>query len=157
MNLVFLHGLESTPYGSKYQALRAVWPTVLAPDTQGVLDLEQRLAIVERELAGLDDLVLVGSSFGGLVAVLFTDRHPERVHGYVLCAPALHRGHPDAVTRVPAVAVVLHGRADDIVPIEASRVFCRRFGIELVEVEDDHVLHGSMDKMIELVRQVAGP
>lgn len=154
MTLVFLHGLESSAYGSKYLALQAVWPEVLAPDTEGVLDVEQRLAIVERELAGLDDLVLVGSSFGGLVAVLFADRHPERVRGYVLCAPALHKGHADAVTHVPARTAVLHGAGDDVVPIAASRVFCQRFGVPLVEVDDGHRLQASMARMLELTRQV---
>lgn len=154
MTLVFLHGMESSPHGSKYRALREVWPDVLAPDTDGVLDLEQRLAIVERDLAGLHDLVLVGSSFGGLVAVLFADRHPEQVRGYVLCAPALHQGHADAVTHVPALAAVLHGVADHVVPIEASRTFCLRFGVPLVEVDDGHRLQESMGRMIGLTRAV---
>jgi alpha/beta superfamily hydrolase len=154
MNLVFLHGLESTPHGSKHQALRPIRPGVLAPDTRGVLDWQQRLAIVERELAGLDDLVQAGSSFGGLLAALFADRHPEQVRGYLLCAPTLHKGHADAVALVPERAVVVHAVADDIVPIEASRVFCRRIGIEPVDVEDDHGLHRSTERMVELVRQV---
>ena len=154
MTLVFLHGLETGPHGSKYQALRVVDPHVMAPDCEGVLDLDARLAIVERDLTGLNDLVLVGSSFGGLVATLFADRHPQQVRGYVLCAPALHLGHADAITHVPKQAHVLHGRRDDVVPIEASRAFCQHWGLPLHEVDDDHRLHASMPVMVELARKL---
>ena len=154
MHLIFLHGLESGPHGSKYQALRALDPGILAPDCYDIRDLEKRLAIVERELVGLDDLVLVGSSFGGLVATVFADRHPQRVRGYLLCAPALHLGHTDVLTHVPARAHVLHGTRDVEVPIEASRAFCQRWGVPLHEVDDDHRLHASMGQMVELARSL---
>jgi alpha-beta hydrolase superfamily lysophospholipase len=156
MTLVFLHGLESGPHGSKYQALRDLDPQVLAPDCEGILDLDARLAIVERELTGLNDLVLVGSSFGGLVATLFADRHPEQVRGYLLCAPALHLGHADVVTRVPKQAHVLHGTRDDMVPIAASRRFCQRLRVPLHEVDDDHRLHASMPRLVDLAREILG-
>ena len=154
MNLVFLHGLETGPHGTKYQALRAVYPALQAPDCTDIFNAEERLAVVERALEGQRDLVLVGSSFGGLVAVLFADRHPDRVRAYVLCAPAVHAERTAGVTRVPSSAVILHGNRDDAVPIEVSRAFSQRFGIPLVEVDDDHRLGSSMDVMLDLVAQV---
>ena len=153
MNLVFLHGLETGPHGSKYHALRAVYPALQAPDCHGIGHAPARLAIVEKALDGQRDLVLVGSSFGGLVAVLFADRHPDRVRAYVLCAPALDAHRTASVTRVPPHAVILHGTRDATVQIDWSRDFSRRFGIPLVEVDDDHRLEASKPALLDLVAQ----
>jgi len=64
--LVFLRGLESGPHGSKYQTLRDLDPELIAPDCTGIGDLESRLRIIEDSLAGVDRMVIVGSSLGGL-------------------------------------------------------------------------------------------
>ncbi len=102
--LVFLHGLESGPHGSKFHLLAGLGlGTVVAPDCEGVHDPHERLDIIEATLNGLDDLVLVGSSFGGLMALLYAVRHPDQVAGLVLCAPAVHR--PDLM-EVPACQAV---------------------------------------------------
>jgi len=41
---VFLHGLESGPHGSKFHTLRTVFPDLIAPDTEGIFDPDERLA-----------------------------------------------------------------------------------------------------------------
>jgi dipeptidyl aminopeptidase/acylaminoacyl peptidase len=42
-------------------------------------------------------------------------------------APALHLENADAIERVPDRLAVVHGRKDDVVPLEASEAFCERF------------------------------
>jgi len=157
MTLVFLHGLETGPHGSKYQALRELDADLLAPDCEHVMDLDARMAIVERDLADKTDLVLVGSSFGGLVAALFADRHPDRVRAYLLCAPALHENYADGISRVPERACILHGKADDVVPIAASRAFGKRFGVPVIEVDDNHRLSDSRALLVDLTRKLLRP
>ncbi len=149
---VFLHGLESGPHGGKSTALAAALPDLIAPDCAGMMGVDERLAHIEAELAGLERLLLVGSSFGGLMACLFASRNPERVAAMVLCAPALHdrlRVHVAKIRRVPAHCVILHGTRDDTVPIQASRDFGERFGVQLVELDDDHRLSGSRDVIVQ--------
>ena len=128
-----------------------------------VLHLEQEhlpLQLVEPVLAGLDDAVVVGSSYGGLVALIAVLRARaagRSVRGLVLCAPALELpeapasemelGPPDIPT------TVIHGRRDEVVPIDWSRRFAARGGVSLREVDDDHGLAGSVEVIIDAVGQ----
>lgn len=153
--LYFFHGLESGPHGSKYQRLRES-NRVFAPDFQG-MDVWERLDKIECETQGLRNLIIVGSSYGGLLASLFYSRNPERVRGLVLMAPALYQEAADKVERMPEDAVVIHARQDDIVPIGPVREKCARHGIQLTEVDDNHRLENSHHLMLEGVRNFLNP
>ncbi len=128
--LVFLHGLESGPYGSKYQALKSLDPAIISPNCEGILDIPKRIEIIREALLGIDRFILIGSSFGGLAAVLFADaiRAENRVAGCLLCAPALaiEPGEisPDPPQAIdippPPNTIILHGNQDDVVPIAQS-------------------------------------
>jgi pimeloyl-ACP methyl ester carboxylesterase len=158
--LVFLHGLESGPHGSKYQTLSGLGlGPVLAPDCSGMLDVQERLHKIEDELQGLQRLVLVGSSFGGLMAVQVALRQPRQVAGLVLCAPALHGARdlgpvPPAPDGIPIR--VLHGDADDVVPLPPIAAWCTQYHVPLTVVADGHRLQASHDDLRRLVREVWG-
>ncbi len=47
--IIFAHGLEGTPNGSKIQALRASGFEVLAPDFQGMV-LSERVALLGKDM-----------------------------------------------------------------------------------------------------------
>lgn len=152
MKILFLHGLESGPHGSKYQALKETFGEVLAPDCSGVKDEKKRLVIIQQEIsrAGWPFLV-VGSSMGGLMALLLQQENPGQVAGLVLCAPAIHR--PSAknldLHKLPPT-VVIHGTEDDVVPLEVSRPFGKR----LIIVDDDHRLSKSMAEILRAVFEI---
>jgi pimeloyl-ACP methyl ester carboxylesterase len=153
MQVVFLHGLETGPHGSKYRALQSLVPDVLAPDCEGIWDIEARLSIIRSALEGQSGLLLVGSSFGGLAAALFASRFADRVLGCVLCAPAVHHPHGAEIAQVPADTVIIHGRQDDIVPLQAVEAFAQRFPwVRLLIVEDDHRLGSSYDVLLAEVK-----
>jgi pimeloyl-ACP methyl ester carboxylesterase len=146
MKILFLHGLESGPHGSKYQALRWMFGDVLAPDCSGVKDETQRLDIIQQQLEKeKEPVMVVGSSMGGLMALLLHQASPEKVAGMVLCAPAIHR--PAAINldveKLPPT-IVIHGTADTVVPFNCSAVF----GDRLVAVDDDHRLSSSMPEIL---------
>lgn len=152
MEIVFLHGLESGPHGSKYQALRQAFGEVAAPDCTGVYDEAQRLEIIRAALADRSaPLLVVGSSMGGLMALLLQQAEPDRVAGLVLCAPAIHRPAAQGLDydRLPPT-IVIHGRQDDVVPFAASRVF----GERLRAVDDDHRLSRSMAAILKAVGEL---
>ncbi|AWV88496.1 HD domain-containing protein [Bradymonas sediminis] len=72
----FFHGLESGPHGSKYQRLSESFH-VFSPDFQG-MDIWARFEKIERETRGLRQLILVGSSYGGLLAsLLYSEKTQE--------------------------------------------------------------------------------
>ena len=149
MKILFLHGLESGPHGSKYQALKEMFFEVLSPDCSGVKDETERLKIIEEEIScERGSFLVVGSSMGGLMALLLQKHHPEKVAGLVLCAPAIHR--PAAteldLNNLPPT-IVIHGTGDDVVPIEVSQPF----GDRLRKVEDDHRLSNSIEEILRAV------
>lgn len=153
--LLFFHGKESGPFGSKYRALSSEF-SVTSPDFQG-LDIWERLEKAEFLTEGMEDALLVGSSYGGLLAALLYSRHPGRFKGYVLLAPAFYPPHAVAmstITRVPDNAVVIHGTQDEIVPLSEVEDFCNSMGLPLVVVEDGHRLKGSYDEMMEWVQKI---
>lgn len=154
MRIVFLHGLESGPQGSKYRALAAAFENVTAPDCEGVFDMEERLQIIIQHL-GDEPALLVGSSFGGLAACLVHGRRPDLVLGAVLCAPALHRPEAEELMGgLDVPSVIIHGTQDTVVPIQASRAYAEAYGLPLIEVSDNHRLSESAGLMIDQVRAV---
>lgn len=159
--VVFCHGLESTPHGSKFQALRAAGLPVVAPDFQGQ-DLAARVATLAPVLAAHPDVVIVGSSYGGLTALVGAIRHVEAggvVRGLVLCAPALWWSEPpaDAMRLYPPTpTVIVHGRGDDVVPVAGSEAFAAAHpGVRLVLVDDGHRLAASIAVIVAEARAMA--
>ncbi len=162
MRILFAHGLESGPIGRKSQALIDAGYEVIAPDCRG-LGLAQRVPLILEALTSAErPPLLVGSSFGGiagLVAALLAAKRGVVVPGIVLCAPALMLPPPpDTVQGLgcPAPTIVVHGRRDEVIPIEVSRTFAREHGAELREVDDDHGLgHAGLGVILEAVRELA--
>ena len=155
MKVLFFHGLESGPHGSKYRALKERFPGIVSPDFRGMREVGERIAHAIAETEGEEDLLIIGSSFGGLIAGLLAHRHPERVAGYILCAPALHWDDAAEITKTPDHAALIHGVGDEVVPVEASRVFARAHGHLLLEVEDGHRLAETRDLIVEVAARMA--
>lgn len=146
----FFHGLESAPHGRKFHALAEHFD-VESPDFQGMhIDerLEKALALTE----GMSDLVVVGSSYGGLLAALLYLEVPERFFGYVLAAPALMLA--DELSAMPEHAAVIHGVHDEIVAIGPVRAICAEHGVDFIEVDDEHRLAESLDVLVEQTRRI---
>lgn len=144
MRILFLHGRESGPSGTKARWLAARYDS-LTP----VLDtssLETALPGAERALAEFGPDVVVGSSFGGGVALALAARGlwPG---GTVLLAPAWRLLGLSLPLPLGEPAVVLHGRLDEVVPLADSRALVagRGPGVILVETGDEHRLLRVLD------------
>lgn len=117
MKVLFLHGFESGPGGTKSRWLAerhgAVTPRLTTTS------LGEAVADAERAIAEHRPDLLVGSSFGGAVAVELYARGAWTGPA-VLIAPA--HAHFGGATRLPegARVIVLHGDADDVVPIDPA-------------------------------------
>lgn len=139
---VFLHGLESTSQGTKGVFFRRRYPDMMIEDYTG--PLETRMEAMESHLSGKDSLLLVGSSYGGLMAALFACRHPERVKKLVLLAPALSLPEfdPWRAAGLTIPVVLYHGRFDDVVDPDRVRAIAGTAFTRLDHhlVDDDHAL-----------------
>lgn len=167
MEICFLHGLDSSPHGTKGRLLRRHYPRAVMPVLPpGLWD---RLETTERALAKGGPYLIVGTSLGGLTALQYAMRHPEKVRGLLLLAPAVGaRGGTGLFSEAERAqmesafvprgvrAVIILGKRDEVVPPEAVRamVACSpgREGIEILEVDDDHDLHASLHLMLEAVK-----
>jgi len=145
----FIHGLESSGQGVKGQFFRERYPDMLIEDYEGPFDV--RMAKLNRLLAGKDGLILVGSSYGGLMAAVFTGQNPHRVRKLILLAPALMlpEFNPYRSTRLTLPVELYHGRQDDIVPPVLTREIAEGVYENLAyhAVDDDHSLHAHFEGM----------
>jgi pimeloyl-ACP methyl ester carboxylesterase len=139
----FIHGLDSSSRGTKGSYFRTRYPGMFIEDYSG--PLEERMAQLEKDLSRAENWILVGSSYGGLMAALFACGNETRVRRLILLAPAL--GHADLTAcfrqslKIPVI--LYHGRFDVVVPPEPTRRIAERlFGnLDYHLVEDDHNLH----------------
>jgi pimeloyl-ACP methyl ester carboxylesterase len=140
---VFIHGLESTSQGTKGVFFRDRYPGMIIEDYSG--SFSARMEKLEGLLAGKDHLILVGSSFGGLMAVVYACLHEERVKKLILLAPALNSelSQPCLGKKLTMPVVLFHGRQDDVVPLAPVRAIAEKLftDLQFKAVEDDHFLH----------------
>ena len=142
MGIIFIHGLLSSGQGFKGNLLRERLPGILTPDFNG--PLEERMAGLAAILAGRTGWTLIGSSFGGLMAALFTCQHPQQVNRLILLAPALI--WPDFAQVLPppvsVPTVIYHGSRDTVIPLELVRPLAEQVFHNLTfhAVDDDHGL-----------------
>lgn len=133
MKILFLHGWRSVPGGVK--------PTYLAQHGHEVInpklpdeDFEQAIQIAQAEFDKHQPQVVVGSSRGGAVAMNIDSGNAR----LVLLCPAW-RNWGTARTVKPGT-VILHSRADDVIPFAESEELARSSGVKLIEVGNDHRL-----------------
>jgi pimeloyl-ACP methyl ester carboxylesterase len=148
-HVVFSHGKESGPWGRKIAALadvaRSEGYEAHSVDYRGLEEPRARVAkLVDfcKELSG--DLVLVGSSLGGYVAVASASLLHAR--GIFLMAPALYvDGLPELRSGIlDCSASIVHGWRDDVVPFEHSVRFAQTYKAALHLLESDHRLHNQL-------------
>ena len=140
---IFIHGLESNNQGTKAIYFREKFPGMLTPNFPGPLD--ERMARLQAILSGKSDILMVGSSFGGLMASIFAMENEPSVRRLILLAPAINlmefTPYRERKTLMPVH--IYHGRQDEVIPISdveevAKKVFST---LTFHAVDDDHYLH----------------
>ncbi len=164
--VVFSHGKESGPLGSKIQALMEVakrhCAQVMSVDYReypaGVVHDQNRAGEAERRVAQLlsialpehDRLVLVGSSMGGYVSTVASQHlNPD---GLFLLAPAFYLpgyAQQDLVPNAKQICVV-HGWRDNVVPSGNSIRFAERHLADLYLLDGDHRLNAALPKIVSI-------
>ena len=159
MKIYFSHGKESGPWGFKIRRLSEIGKRhgcdVESLDYSDQPDPDQR---VERLLAALenesDDILLVGSSMGGYVALVASAS--RAVRALFLMAPALYIdgfGQRQAYPSKCRDIEIVHGWSDDLIPADNSIRYAREADCALHLISGDHPLNTSMDRVEQLFEQ----
>lgn len=136
MTILFLHGWTSVPGGIKPTYLASHGHTVLNPMLPDE-DFAEAVRIAQAEFDRHRPQVVVGSSRGGAVAMNIDSGDAN----LVLLCPAWKRW--GTATTVQLGTIILHSRADDVVPFADSEELVRNSGLPgsaLIEVGTDHRL-----------------
>jgi pimeloyl-ACP methyl ester carboxylesterase len=155
--VVFSHGKESGPWGSKITAMAAVvrdlGVEVESVDYRDLDDPGDRV----RKLIGVgaplkDRLLLVGSSMGGHVSAAAAGELGAR--GLFLLAPAFYMaGYEEHTPQdVACPTAIMHGWHDVIVPVENSIRWAREHRAALHLFDSDHRLENQIEAICLLLR-----
>jgi len=133
MKILFLHGWHSIPGGVKPTFLKDHGHTVINPALDDD-DFAAALATAQEAFDLHQPEVVVGSSRGGAVAMNIN----SGIAKLVLLCPAWKNWGTAKTVRPDTV--ILHSRADDVIPFADSEELARNSGAMLIEVGNDHRL-----------------
>ena len=150
--VIFSHGQESGPWGTKIRAMaelvRGMGCEADSIDYQGIADPGERATKLVHACEGIDDeLILVGSSMGGHVATAAAGT--VGAAGLFVLAPAYYMpGYEELTPPPPELPIcIVHGWHDDIVPAENSIRFACGCAATLHLVDGDHRLTTNIDEI----------
>jgi alpha/beta superfamily hydrolase len=118
---------------------------------EGRGEVDDALAVIASQRREGERLVLGGFSFGGYVASRAAERLPEaqRAERLVLVGPATSNF---SVAPVPADSLVIHGEADEVVPLQSTLDWARPQTLPVVVVPGvGHFFHGQLPLLKSLV------
>lgn len=145
----FIHGLESSSMGTKGVFFRDKYPDMIIEDFVG--HFKDRMEKLNKILSGKAPLILVGSSYGGLMAAVYAFNNEKSIKKLILLAPALdiNEFEPHLGRQLLLPAVIYHGRDDDVVSPSSVQDIARMVFVNLEYhlVDDDHSLHRTFSLM----------
>ena len=112
------------------------------PDFDGTL--VQRMGQLREIIVDMGELIIVGSSFGGLMGACLCQYQPEKVKRLIMLAPALNfPGYRIPNKKIGTESLLVIGKNDTVTPpttvIPTAEATFSNLKITLVD--DDHLLH----------------
>lgn len=159
--VIFSHGQESGPWGTKIRAMaatvRELGCRADSIDYRGVADPTERVGKLIDACTGIEDaLILVGSSMGGHVATAAAA--PAGAAGLFVLAPAYYvEGYEGLTPEPPPLPIeIVHGWHDDVIPVANSLRFAAACSATLHVVDGDHRLTANIDEINYYLRRFIG-
>lgn len=146
-NIIFIHGLESSGNGFKGRFFKKIFPDILTPDFQG--DLNERMEKLYNILDTLNNLIIIGSSFGGLMGTIYSFNYENKVDKLILLAPALIFYDFKEYKSLDIPVTIFHGKNDTIIPLNQTKDISEKLFKNLVFniTNDDHMLHNTVQEI----------
>ncbi|MBE0410609.1 MAG: alpha/beta hydrolase [Anaerolineales bacterium] len=153
--IYFNHGRDSGPWATKIARLANVARdkgfSVESLDYTGILDADRRVQILlDSARTDIRPLILVGSSMGGYVASVASAKlHPQ---GLFLMAPAFYMREFAVKDPSPIAETIfiIHGWRDEVIPVDDSIRFARKYRANLHLLDGDHRLIDRLPTIAEL-------
>lgn len=155
--IYFNHGRDSSPWATKIERLENVARekgfAVESLDYTGILDADRRVQILlDSARTDIRPLILVGSSMGGYVASVASEKLEPQ--GLFLMAPALYMREFAVKDPSPSAETIfiVHGWRDEIIPVDDSVHFARKYRAHLHLLDGDHRLIDRLPTIVELFK-----
>lgn len=156
--VIFIHGLESSGEGFKGNFFKKKVPEILTPSFEPFqpnlpinLLLKKRMQQLESLLKLHHFWIMIGSSFGGLMATLYSLQNPTKVNKMILLAPALNERYfpKKKISPIDIPVTIFHGKYDNVVARGPTEVIARKYftNLEYNIVDDDHFLHLTVQEL----------
>lgn len=130
--VIFSHGKESGPDGTKINRLRSACQDAgfesLSVDYRDIDNPERRVEKLKQVIAAETvPPILAGSSMGGYVSTVVASQEP--VHGLFLLAPALYLSNYEQQAFAPKTdaITIVYGWEDEVIPLENVLSFSARY------------------------------
>ena len=140
---IFVHGLDGSSRGTKGSFFRKRYPDMLIDDYPG--SLQERMDKLSKNIANINNLIVVGSSFGGLMATMFACMNESHIRRLIMLAPALSYIDFSTYCKKPLQipVIIYHGNRDTVVLPEPTRKIAGTLfrDLDYRLVVDDHSLH----------------
>ncbi len=145
---IFIHGLESSGSGFKGKFFKEIFFDIICPDFKG--DFNERMQQLENILKFEENVSIIGSSFGGLMATKYAYDNPKKVNKMVLLAPAIiFENVINDSMKIDVPTIIYHGKNDNVVQLKETKELAQKVftNLKFIEVEDDHFLHKAIYKI----------
>jgi len=157
MKVIFSHGKESGPWGTKIQRLATIAKehgcSVESIDYTGISDPDMRVAKLVSLLKNeTETFILVGSSMGGYVSLVASEQvKPKAIF---LMAPALYIANykQQLYSISPPPTEIVHGWEDIVIAPENSIHYAKQANCSLHLIPGDHSLISSLDTVADLFK-----
>ncbi len=157
-NIIFIHGLESSGKGFKGTYLKSLLPDILTPNFKKFkknisLDdlLKERMGQLDLILKKRNSWIIIGSSFGGLMATLYALRNPKKTERLILLAPFLATPmlQIDNTSPLDIPTIIFHGKHDEIAQYQSSRELAYQLftNLEFITTKDHHDLNETITNL----------
>lgn len=145
--ILFCHGKEGTPEGTKAKMIRKTFKGCKIPDNLKNSfcheDFKDDLKFIEQIIEEVE--ILVGSSRGGALVLDVNTTKPK-----IVIAPAWKKF--GVIPKLTKHDTIIHSKEDDLVPIEDSEYLMNKFGCRLVICGKDHRM--SDEKTLEIIKNI---
>ncbi len=149
MKILFLHGWHSVPGGVKPTYLKDHGHEVINPALDDD-DFDAAVRTAQSEFDKHQPQVVLGSSHDGAVAMNINSGDAK----LVLLCPAWKKW--GTVKTVGPDTVILHSRADDVIPFADSEELAEISGATLIEIGNDHRL-ATPEPLVAMLRACESP